>query len=243
MDNVSWIVDLLRRIARDMALYSDGRCIPEDTLDSFEMSLELAYHELLVLETTAQLSTPQREACGLVSSAITSLRTVREESTRSRYSRPFNAALIDSGSVGRPSFTIPYSQLRFLIENQFTTPQIAEIMGTSVRTIQRKMSEYGLSIREQFSTIPDQQLDDLVMSIQQQFPMCGNQQMRGHLRSRGFHIQQYRVRESQRRVDPEGTILRRLTGMHRRNYSVPFPRSLYHIDGNHKLIRYMHMYV
>ena len=47
MDDVSWIVDLLRRIARDMALYSDGRCIPEDTLDSFEMSLELAYHELL----------------------------------------------------------------------------------------------------------------------------------------------------------------------------------------------------
>ena len=47
MDDVSWIVDLLRRIARDMALYSDVRCIPEDTLDSFEMSLELAYRELL----------------------------------------------------------------------------------------------------------------------------------------------------------------------------------------------------
>ena len=47
MGDVSWIVDLLGRIAGDMALYSDGRCIPEDTLDSFEMSLELAYHELL----------------------------------------------------------------------------------------------------------------------------------------------------------------------------------------------------
>ena len=47
MDDVSWIVDLLRRIARDKALCSDGRCIPEDTLDSFEMSLELAYRELL----------------------------------------------------------------------------------------------------------------------------------------------------------------------------------------------------
>ena len=144
------IVDLLRRIARDMALYSDGRYIPEDTLDSFEMSLELAYHELLILETTAQLSTPQREACGLVCSAITSLCTVREKSTRSRYTRPFNAALIDSGSVGRPSFTIPYSQLRFLIENQFTTPQIAKIMGTSVRTIQRKMSEYGYQSETSF---------------------------------------------------------------------------------------------
>ena len=60
MDDVTWIVDLHRRIARDMALYSYGRCIPEDTLDSFEITLELAYHVLVVLETTAQLSTPQR---------------------------------------------------------------------------------------------------------------------------------------------------------------------------------------
>ena len=51
-----------------MALYCNGRCIPDDTLESFEMSLELAYRELLVLETTAQLSTPQREVCCLVSS-------------------------------------------------------------------------------------------------------------------------------------------------------------------------------
>ena len=62
-----------------MALYSDCRCIPEDTLDSFEMSLELSYCKQLVLKTTAQLSITQREACGLVCSAITALHTVREE--------------------------------------------------------------------------------------------------------------------------------------------------------------------
>ena len=46
-------VYVLRRIARDMALYSDSRCIPEDTLDFFKTSLELVYCELLVFETTA----------------------------------------------------------------------------------------------------------------------------------------------------------------------------------------------
>ena len=31
--------------------------------------------------------------------------------------------------------------------------------------------------------------------------------------------------------------MRRLSAIHYRPYSVPGPRSLYHIDGNHKLIR------
>ena len=42
-----------------------------------------------------------------------------------------------------------------------------------------------------------------------------------------------------RQVDPEGTMARRLNVIHHRCYSVPAPRSLYHIDGNHKLIRYL----
>ena len=47
------------------------------------------------------------------------------------------------------------------------------------------------------------------------------------------------MRESQRRVDPEGSMLRRLCAIQRRVYKVAAPRSLYHMDGNHKLIRYM----
>lgn len=63
------------------------------------------------------------------------------------------------------------------------------------------------------------------------------QQMSGHLLSRGIRIQRHRLRESMRRIDPEGTLARRLHVIHRRCYSVPAPRSLFHIDGNHKLIR------
>jgi hypothetical protein len=41
-------------------------------------------------------------------------------------------------------------------------------------------------------------------------------------------------------VDPQGTLLRALemNVIHRRVYSVPSPLALWHIDGNHKLIRY-----
>ena len=91
--------------------------------------------------------------------------------------------------------------------------------------------------RKQYSIIIDQELDNLVSQIQHQFPTCGNQQMQAHLLSRGLRLQQLRIRESRRRVDPEESLLRRLNGIFRREY-VPAPRSLYHIDGNHKLIRY-----
>lgn len=104
-------------------------------------------------------------------------------------------------------------------------------------TIRRRMNSLGLSIRALYSDISDNDLDCIVRSIHQQFPMCGSQQMKGHLISRGHRIQQYRIRESLRRVDPVGTALRRLSIMNRRQYSVPRPLSLFHVDGHHKLIR------
>ena len=60
--------------------------------------------------------------------------------------------------------------------------------------------------------------------------------MRGHLLSRGYRIQQHRIREAQHTVDPEG-CMRQLHVINRRTYNVPSPRSLWHVDSNHKLIR------
>ena len=75
------------------------------------------------------------------------------------------------------------------------------------------------------------------MEIKAEFPTCGQKQMMGHLKSRGYRVQQVRVREVMRRVDPEGSVMRHLSALNRRRYSVPAPGSLWHIDGNHKLIR------
>ena len=124
-----------------------------------------------------------------------------------------------------------------LIEHRFSVPQIAEMFGVSISTVRRRMTEYGLSISATYSSITDEELDALVKYIQIMFPMCGNRQMLGQLLARGVRVQQHRVRESQRRIDPEGSMLRRLNCIHRRVYKVHAPRSLYHIDGNHKLIR------
>ena len=140
---------------------------------------------------------------------------------------------------GRPRYDIPESSLELLLENRFTVPQISAV---SVSTIRRRMSELRLLVRSFYSTISDSDLDAIIMGIQEIYPMCGNRQMQGHLLSRGYRIQQSRIRESQRCIDPHGTALRRLNVLNRREYSVPSPLSLYHIDGHHKLIRLGELY-
>ena len=46
------------------------------------------------------------------------------------------------------------------------------------------------------------------------------------------------MRESLRRVDPDGGVSRFATVLHRRVYAVHSPNALWHIDGYHKLIRW-----
>ena len=59
----------------------------------------------------------------------------------------------------------------------------------------------------------------------------------GSLLSQGIRVQRARLRNSLKRVDPIGRRLRSLTTIRRRVYNVRSPLSLWHMDGNHKLIR------
>ena len=96
----------------------------------------------------------------------------------------------------------------------------------SALAIRRRTSDYGLSVSATYTDLDDEELDRLVREIQDQFPMCGNQQMQGQLLARGVRVQQYHIRESQRRIDPEGSMLRRLCAIQRRVYEVAAPRSI-----------------
>ena len=71
------------------------------------------------------------------------------------------------------------------------------------------------------------------------FPNSGYRRMRGFLRARGLEVQWRRIEDSMKRVCPEGVLMRclQLTVLERRIYKVRSPLSLWHIDGNHKLIR------
>ena len=77
------------------------------------------------------------------------------------------------------------------------------------------MRQYDLSIRDTYSSISDANLDSIISDIQMQFPSWGNRSVYGWLVSHGIRVQFERVRESQRRVDPEGSLLRRLHHLQR----------------------------
>ena len=146
---------------------------------------------------------------------------------------------IFTGSPGRPKFNIPYKQLNFMLEIRFTVVQISALLGVSSRTVERRLQEFGLSVRATYADISEEHLDSTVNQILATFPNTSYKRMSGYLRTCGIRIQQRRNRESMQRVDPQGTLLRALemNVIHRRVYSVPSPLALWHIDGNHKLIR------
>ena len=165
------------------------------------------------------------------------------------------------GAMGRPRYGISQEQLEHLIDLQFTCPSIAALLGVSLRTIRRRMEEFGIAIRDRYSRISDSELDEEVEGIKRQYPNAGIKMITGAshwciilvmllyllvffyylgiLRARGYNVQQVRVRDCVRRVDPLGVVLRWAGTIQRRRYHVQGPLSLWHIDGNHKLIRYV----
>ena len=119
-------------------------------------------------------------------------------------------------------------------------PDIAQVMKVSIRTIRRIMRQSGLSRQARFFNISDNLLDDLIVLIIRNSGEIGYRMVKGHLRSLGINIQERRVREAMRRVDPIGVARRwsRNRIIHRRVYSVPHPNALWHIDGHMSLIRW-----
>ena len=168
------------------------------------------------------------------------VREMREAVTNANHSRStdaFQASSIFTGQRGRPKLKVPQEQLQFLLERRFNTPQIASLLGVSQRTVERRLSECNLNIST-CSNLSNQELDAVIRSILTDFPQTGYKRMTGFLRARGLVVQS-RIHAGMRRTNPEGTLLRAL-GIHfirRRSYQVAGPLALWHIDGNHKLIK------
>ena len=149
----------------------------------------------------------------------------------------YRSETVTNSGRGRPRFEISRYQLEYLLKLGMNCPTIAACLGVSVRTVRRRMSEFGLSVSALYAPLSNADLDSVVSDIKCVFPNCGYRMLSGHLRSRGIRVTQERVRESLHRVDPCGSVARWATAIQRRRYSVAGPLSLWHIDGNHKLIR------
>lgn len=102
----------------------------------------------------------------------------------------------------------------------------------SIKTLQRRAKEWDIF---SYTSITDQELDGSVHDILVEFPTAGEVMLNGHLKSRGIHIQRAKLRDSISRIRGRHVMPCRIQ---RRSYSVPGPNFLWHVDGNHKLIRY-----
>ena len=96
-----------------------------------------------------------------------------------------------------------------------------------------------LGVREDdgqhFSQISDTDLQEHVPVIKHSVPDAGQSMIRGSLCARGIHVPVDCLQECIAVVDPVNTA--RAGPIHRWRYSVAAPKSLWHIDGNHKLVR------
>lgn len=156
-----------------------------------------------------------------------------------RYESAGQVTKIETGFKGRPSFDISKDHLEFFLEMGFKATDIAKMLAVSPKTVHRRLKQFGLSMEGVYSNISDSSLDSLIGDILNEFPNSGYRSMKGHLLSRGLKVQEHRIRKAMRRIDPEGVIVRmlQLRITHRRSYNVRAPLSLWHMDGNHKLIR------
>lgn len=75
-------------------------------------------------------------------------------------------------------------------------------------------------------------------SIKSDHPNDGEVLMQGHLRRLNINVRRQDLRASIHRVDEANTRLRRASVVKRRVYSADHPNSVWHLDGNHKLIRW-----
>ena len=146
---------------------------------------------------------------------------------------------IHSNNVGRPRFDIPEDLLVDLREIGMTWQQISIMLVVSRWTIYRRARTLGITNLDRWSNITDAALDDRILSFMNRHGhTVGQSMVIGYIRSIGLHVQRDRIRASINRVDPTGAALRWACVVTRRVYSVPWPNSLWHMDGNHSLIRW-----
>ncbi|KAI7796991.1 hypothetical protein IRJ41_010933 [Triplophysa rosa] len=157
--------------------------------------------------------------------------------TRSETSYVLLPPHVITGHQGRPRYSISKEQISHLVSLGMNWQSIATCLGVSCRTLYRHRQRLGVQPL-MYATISDDNLNRVVGEILQSTTNAGEQYVHGSLRSRQLRLQRWRVRQSLQEVDPIGRSFRRRHTIRRRIYSVPAPNQLWHIDGNHKLVRW-----
>ena len=74
-------------------------------------------------------------------------------------------SLYNTPTIGRSRYDIRREQLEFLLSKKFPMTAVAAFLNVSVRTVRRRMKDNGLYVCSLFSTLSNDELDSIVISI------------------------------------------------------------------------------
>ena len=192
---------------------------------------DLFDQEKITPDIVGMLSRYELESPGI--SMSTDMMKLRLECLKYGSSKPEKTSSVS----GAPKYNIDKFTLETLLDIDFKILNIGKLLQVSERTVYRRMAQFGLQKRE-FSDIDDDNLDIIVSNIIKDFPRCGEQMLREILMAKEVKVQRWRLRDSIHRIDLTGTKERKSGRFHRRVYNVMAPNHLWHIDSNHKLVRW-----
>ena len=118
---------------------------------------------------------------------------------------------------------------------------MASLLGVSRQTIYNKIKRHNISYVGRFSDHDDKQLKAAITNITTNNPNAEEAMIQGHLWSQGISVQRKPLRSTlvQWLTNPGlGTMAHQRLRIKRQYYSVLWPNYLWHIDGNHKLVRW-----
>ena len=138
---------------------------------------------------------------------------------------------------GRPPHDVSKEDIISLRALNYSWTKIGRILGISRKTLYRRLEKFGIS-HDDYTPLSSSELDEVVKSIKMDFPNDGEVMLQAHMLRLGYKVPRASLRASIHRVDHENTVARRSKTIKRRVYSVPHPNAIWHLDGNHKLIRY-----
>ena len=158
----------------------ESREITLCVIDGFRWRIEMIYRELLAKEVSG---TFEEAILPFVSEAYGhSVRAVEVlEADNCGFLSGLVVPLVCSGRVGRPSFHLPQRVIAHLLRNRLSVPKIAEILDVSISTVRRYMVQFGLSVRETYADLSDSEVNEIVSTVNLQFPTWGVCQLYGYL--------------------------------------------------------------
>ena len=74
----------------------------------------------------------------------------------------------------------------YFVEPGLTCGKISEMLGVSLRTVRRRMTEFGICIRETYSNISDSELKEIITEGDEAFPNAGYRFITGLAETEGI---------------------------------------------------------